>query len=373
MKIFISSTAYDLYDFREKIKQIIEQLGHECIAFESPTFPVRPDLHSHDQCIEAVKDADIVICIIDKRYGGRYHGNDNNQFSDIELEVSGKTKSGKTKKYKRTIKKQDLSITWCELITAQKEGKLIFTFARKKVLDEKEVRRRNQFLTSFKPAYAEREEIFDLIDWITKNKKNNWITPFNSIVDFEQYFSKWLKEIEKYYFIPNTNLNLDMDLNSSLSNNPSKTISHIPVLFILEGESDRQFINIVLKKINSQLSARFVVTYGKYRMFSNTLDYVTSMGEIRHTFVLYDTDDDDLETINSQNEIIQKLSDKGKVSVYPIKPEIETWIKAGLKNKDITRQEIRKIDLEIEFNFEEAMKNDTQFSSFVSEVKKLEN
>lgn len=366
MKIFISSTAYDLYDFREKIKQIIEQLGHECIAFESPTFPVIPNLHSHDQCIEAVKDADIVICIIDKRYGGRYHGNDSNQFSDIELEISGKTKSGKAKKYKRIIKKQDLSITWCELITAQKEGKLIFTFARKKLLDEKEIRRRNQFLTSFKPAYAEREEIFDLIDWITKNKKNNWITPFNSIVDFEQYFSKWLKEIEKYYFIPNTNVNL------SLSNNTSTTISHIPVLFILEGESDRQFINIVLKKINSQLSARFVVTYGKYRMFSNTLDYVTSMGEIRHTFVLYDTDDDDLETINSQNEIIQKLLDKGNVSVYPIKPEIETWIKAGLKNKNITHQEIRKIDLEIEFSFEDAMKNDSQFNSFVTEVKKLE-
>ena len=91
-----------------------------------------------------------------------------------------------------------------------------------------------------------------------------------------------------------------------------------------------------------------------------------------YTFVLYDTDDDDLETINSQNEIIQKLSDKGKVSVYPIKPEIETWIKAGLKNKNMSRQEIRKVDLEIEFNIEQAQENDSQFKNFISELKSLE-
>lgn len=96
------------------------------------------------------------------------------------------TKSGKKKKYEIKIPASELSITWIELITAHEKAIPVVTFARQRTLDEKETRRRNQFLSSFMPAYAEKNELFDFLDWITKQPVNNWIAPFTSIVDFEQ-------------------------------------------------------------------------------------------------------------------------------------------------------------------------------------------
>ncbi|WP_394803551.1 DUF4062 domain-containing protein [Niabella hibiscisoli] len=74
MKIFLSSTAYDLLDFRAKIVEVLNKNGHEVIFHESPTFPAKIDLHSHDQCLQAIEECQMVLCIIDKRYGGRYSG-----------------------------------------------------------------------------------------------------------------------------------------------------------------------------------------------------------------------------------------------------------------------------------------------------------
>ena len=76
MKVFLSSTAYDLLDLRAKFVEIFTKKGHEVIFHESPTFPAKYDLHSHDQCIMAVETCDTLICILDKRYGGKYGDSD---------------------------------------------------------------------------------------------------------------------------------------------------------------------------------------------------------------------------------------------------------------------------------------------------------
>ena len=49
MKIFLSSTAYDMLDFRALVVDRLEDDGHEVLFHESPTFPARIGLHSHDQ------------------------------------------------------------------------------------------------------------------------------------------------------------------------------------------------------------------------------------------------------------------------------------------------------------------------------------
>lgn len=357
MKVFISSTAYDLYDFREKIKQIIVDLGHEFIAHESPDFPIRQNLHSHDQCIEAVKDADLVICILDRRYGGKYAGNFLTQFQDISLSVSGNTPSGKNKKYQKTILIKDLSITWCELITAQNSNKEIFTFARQKLLDEKNVRRRNQFLKSFKPFYAEKEELYDLIDWITKSRINNWITSFDSIVDFEKYFRKWLIEANKTRYTP------------SVIPTTNTIVNPTTVLFILEGETDRDFISIVIQKLKLNIEAKFVVTYGKYRLLNNLMDYVINTGDIEVFFILYDVDQDSNNKTSEYNQIITKSIEKVPVEIFPIEPEIESWINAGLKS---TKTKLKKVSLEIEFDVNLAIKNNHPFKLFIDKLKYYE-
>lgn len=377
MKFFISSTAYDLYDFRKKIQQILKDEGQECLAFEEPSFPVRPNLHSHDQCIEAVKDADFIICILDKRYGGKYAGNDKSQFEDIKLDIIGCTPSGKRKKYNKIIKKDSLSITWCELVTAQDYGKEIFTFVRKKLFDEKEVRRRNQFLKSFKPAYAEKEELFDLIDWITKSRTNNWITPFDSIVDFELYFRKWLKEIVKNRYNPSDYIDNKQDnelITSKTNITKSKEKNATIILFCVEAESDREFITSILRKTNLNIEARFLVTYGKYRMFHELTTYITNKGEIDVFFILYDTDNEDLSKINSYNESLKVLEGFAPVEIFPIEPDIDKWINAGMKQgKHNKKREFQKISVDIEFDIELAKQEDPSFADFIEKLSNYEN
>ena len=229
-------------------------------------------MHSHDQCIEAVKDSDFIICILDKRYGSRYAGNDPNQFNDIHLEISGQTLSGKRKKFQKTITVKQLSITWCELIVAQKKWKRNIYICQKQTFRWKNVRRRNQFLKSFKPVYAEKEELYDLIDWITQ---------FDSIVDFGLYFRKWLKEIFKTRHQPPIDNNM-LNNNNSCVNDDNKKV----IFFVTKGESDRSFITVVLQKLKINIEARFMVTYGKYRMFNNSMDYVVDTGDINAFFIL---------------------------------------------------------------------------------------
>ena len=102
VKIFVSSTCYDLSQIRNDIKQCIIDLGHYPILSEMKDFPIDPQLSSTENCINAVKnEADIFVLIIGNKYG-----------SVLE--------SGK-------------SITNTEFLTAINKGIPIYTFALKQM------------------------------------------------------------------------------------------------------------------------------------------------------------------------------------------------------------------------------------------------
>jgi hypothetical protein len=126
MKIFLCSTSFDLEDLRALA---VERFGgkHEFVHFEDAAFPSRRGLHSHDQCIEAVRLADVVLCVIDRRYGGRYQGTQKANFPDISFNVGKQN-------VPIVVTTADLSISWCELITAYNQGKYVITFARRRTL-----------------------------------------------------------------------------------------------------------------------------------------------------------------------------------------------------------------------------------------------
>jgi hypothetical protein len=257
MKIFLSSTAYDLADFRSLVVDRLESRGHEVLFHESPTFPARIGLHSHDQCLEAIKETDLVICLVDKRYGGMYHGEILKPFSPLNFNILGSTKKGVKKRFGLIYNLDMLSITWCEIYTAHDNGIPVITFARQRTLDEKETRRRNQFLATFQPAYADKNELFDFLDWITQRKTNNWIAPFANIVDFEKKLFSWMNEVDKSIPEPNTSDAIVRDGNKSR------------ICVIVEGEVDRLFVSYLINTLN--LSQHFVIipTYGKYQVLNN--------------------------------------------------------------------------------------------------------
>ncbi|MEE8574579.1 MAG: DUF4062 domain-containing protein, partial [Thermodesulfobacteriota bacterium] len=171
-KIFISSTCYDLPDTRAELRVALKRWGYDVILSDSDEFPVAQNMHSHDICLDEVKECDIYLLVIDKRYGGTYKGT----------------------KYKKRRK----SITWCESILAYDEEKVIITFVREKVSNEKptykdNIRAGNEFI----PHHVDNNKVFKFIDSIVSRKTNNWITTFTDSVNLKKKLKTRLDELKK--------------------------------------------------------------------------------------------------------------------------------------------------------------------------------
>lgn len=160
-KVFIGSTCFDLKDLRAELAKALKEWGYLPIWNESPDFPKKPGLHSHDICLDMAKKCDIYLLIIDKRYGGTYTGNN--------------------------YPKEDISITWYETKIALQEKKEIHTFVRDEVWNERPTYKKN--LTegvSIKPHHVDNPKVFDFIDYIVRQPRDNWIDQFKDSVDLKE-------------------------------------------------------------------------------------------------------------------------------------------------------------------------------------------
>ena len=153
-KCFISSTVLDLKDLRDFLDYELSKVGFEMLLSEKGTIPADSSKHSYDACIEAAKSCDILIAIVDGRYGGDVPG------------------TGK-------------SITQVEIETAFEAKRQVRVFVRQSVWDAKEVLRPYfKKKIAFLPTEIVKDErVFQVIDAIRKRKEGNWIFQFNSPSD----------------------------------------------------------------------------------------------------------------------------------------------------------------------------------------------
>jgi tetratricopeptide (TPR) repeat protein len=99
LRIFISSTAVDLLDYRDKVRDAVLRLEGLPIAME--TFSAQSGQPA-GECMRMAAEADAVICIVAHRYG---------YVPPVELGGDG-----------------ERSITWLEVDAAKREGKPVFAF-----------------------------------------------------------------------------------------------------------------------------------------------------------------------------------------------------------------------------------------------------
>ncbi len=99
LRIFISSTAVDLLDYREKVRDAVLGLKDLPIAMETFSAQSGPPAA---ECMQMAAEADAVICIVAHRYGF----------------VPPKEMGGDGER----------SITWLEVDSARHAGKPVFAF-----------------------------------------------------------------------------------------------------------------------------------------------------------------------------------------------------------------------------------------------------
>ena len=71
LKVFISSTCYDLDNVRDGLRDFIYNIGYEPVMSDYGDVLYDPRIHTHTSCIEEVKNCDMLVLLIGGRFGGK--------------------------------------------------------------------------------------------------------------------------------------------------------------------------------------------------------------------------------------------------------------------------------------------------------------
>ena len=129
LKVFVSSTCYDLGVIRSNLRNFISGLGYTPIMSDYSDVLYDPRHHTHSNCIQEVNNCDILILIIGKRFGGTAIPK---ALDQISIETV-KSLSTRNEIFKENAK---LSITQLEVIKAIELGIPIFTFVDSRVYSD---------------------------------------------------------------------------------------------------------------------------------------------------------------------------------------------------------------------------------------------
>ncbi|MNJ26431.1 hypothetical protein D3C77_209140 [compost metagenome] len=163
-RVFISSTCYDLKYIRENLKYFIKTIGYEPVLSDEGDVYYNPVVHTHDACLKEVETCQIFILIIGGRYGGKFIGN-------------------------------ETSITNNEYKTAIKKNIPIFALVEQGVYSEHLVFSTNKKTSAdiadkIKHPSVDNIKIFDFVDEVRKEIRNNAIYSFRDFSDIELYLKK---------------------------------------------------------------------------------------------------------------------------------------------------------------------------------------
>lgn len=190
LKIFVSSTCYDLSMVRGELRNFIINLGHEPVMSDYNDVLFDPNDHTHESCIKEIPNSDVVILIIGSRLGGKALPKAINHL-DIE-----KLKS-LSKNAKVLDNTENISITQLEILKAVDSNIPIFTFVDARVLHDHLLYEKNKdkgIIEQIEFPSIEKKEtaeyIFEFINYLRFRSKNNSISEFNKISDIEDFLKR---------------------------------------------------------------------------------------------------------------------------------------------------------------------------------------
>lgn len=193
LRIFVSSTCYDLGVVRSELRPFINSLGYEPVMSEYSDILYDPRSHTHDSCIKEVPNCDMVVLIIGSRFGGTGIPSVLENF-DFDFLRSLSTKP------EFLDNKDKLSITQLEILKAAEQSIPIYAFVDEKVLHDHHVYEKNKNKAAVMdeiefPSIQKRESakyIFEFINFLTHRTHNNSITPFARLEDIKgNLVSQW--------------------------------------------------------------------------------------------------------------------------------------------------------------------------------------
>ncbi|KTF15339.1 hypothetical protein ATS76_17565 [Pseudoalteromonas sp. 10-33] len=203
LRVFVSSTCYDLGVVRSELRPFIKSLGHEPVMSDYADILYDPRSHTHDSCIKEVPNCDMVVLIIGSRFGGTGIPSILENFDFEHLKST-------SSKAELLESKDKLSITQLEILKAAEHSIPIYAFVDEKVFHDHHVYEKNkgkpEVIDAIEfPSIQKKETakyIFEFINYLTHRTHNNSILPFsrldeikdNLVGQWSQLFQRLLSE-----------------------------------------------------------------------------------------------------------------------------------------------------------------------------------
>ena len=168
--IFLSSTCFDLHDYRKMIFKELRKNDYRVVMSERNDFG-NPDvnINSYDFCLDNVLKCKKMIFVFGSKYGGEYRGE---KYKDIAKEISTLNPNI-----------ENPSISLMEFYLAHKNKINTYVFVKKDIYNERISYRKNKSNTDYVPTFVDDNRVFEIVSFITRLPNGNWIKTFEDLPD----------------------------------------------------------------------------------------------------------------------------------------------------------------------------------------------
>ncbi|AVP96779.1 hypothetical protein C7S18_06010 [Ahniella affigens] len=193
LRVFISSTCYDLDILRGELRPFISNMGYEPVMSDYSDILYDHRSHTHESCLKEVPGCDMVVLIIGSRFGGTAVP------SALQL-VDFASLDKLSTKAEILATKEKLSITQLEVLKAVEAAIPVYTFVDERVLHDHHVYEKNKDKKDVIdhiefPSIQKRDTaryIFEFINFLTHRTANNSVLAFSRLEDIRvQLASQW--------------------------------------------------------------------------------------------------------------------------------------------------------------------------------------
>ncbi|QDU15832.1 hypothetical protein CA11_36600 [Gimesia maris] len=177
MRVFVSSTVYDLIDVRAELEQLLRELGISPVMSDEKLseFNFVFDANSIETCLLNIESCDAVIVVLDQRYGpllGNYG------FDDV-------------------------SATHLEYRHAKKHAKPIYFYVRDRLEADHNVTQKNKAIEGVKFSWVSTKDK-GLFTFLKEHRalradshENNWFSIFTNVVDLKASIRQHFEPVVK--------------------------------------------------------------------------------------------------------------------------------------------------------------------------------
>lgn len=201
LRIFVSSTCFDLGPIRGQLRNFLTSMGYEPIMSDYNDVLYDPRIHTHTSCIEEIATCDLIVLLVGSRFGGK-------AIPEAISKVDFDAILEKSKSVDHLKKKENISVTQLEVLKAVEIEIPIFTFIDNRLYNDHELYEKNKgkllkigkeeetkdliklidFPSIDKPETA--EFIFEFINFLRHRTKGNSINTFTKFEDIEDTLKK---------------------------------------------------------------------------------------------------------------------------------------------------------------------------------------